>query len=745
MAKRRTDDWQIDEWDESLDAAASVRKDPSAPVTSENWNAADDWGDPLPPSKPPKKTNSTWKWIAVIGSIAAVLVLVILLVAGSNPGPGSGTVTVTEIPAVTDTPEPVITKVPDPATEALTEEPTKAPTNPPTEAPTKEPTAAPTDPPAPEPLTINCAWYGEDMRYYYHQLSEKEQKCFTLLYNGILDFRKSIRIADAGCSLEELDRVYYALMFDAPELFQIIGSYSYYTFGETISSVENNYRLEQDEYEARCRMIRAAADELIASVPDPRDDYEVEKAVYRWLIGHCEYLVAGDDSTEYADAPFLGKAQCSGYAQAMALLLRTMGIPCICVPSVSDGEHEWNMTQIGGVWYNCDVTWDDQGYEPGCGRDQLHCYLNLPDRLMTDISHTQDQDGFSRPACDSIDANFVYREGIYLSASVADPAGRASAELQMAWLSGQRSFMIMVDNGIPASGLDAIREKISIPANRWIYSYIDEPRCIFIDCEDQSGQAIPEAGDQIAVHFIDVGQGDAILVQCGGESLLVDAGPAEAGEKVNSYLKSILETNALDYVIATHEHDDHIAGMPSALAGLSVGRVFSSPAIPMTWWFEKVLPGMDQDSLTVQKPSPMETFMLGGATVCFINPVQTAENPNDLSLAVRIDAGESSVLLTADIETEAEQQMLENRIPLKAGLLKVAHHGGNSSSSEAFIREVSPKVAVISVGAGNKHGHPHAEPLRCLEKYGAEIYRTDELGTIVCRSDGPDWKVEIKK
>ncbi len=745
MAKRRTDDWQIDEWDESLDAAASVRKDPSAPVTSENWNAADDWGDPLPPSKPPKKTNSTWKWIAVIGSIAAVLVLVILLVAGSNPGPGSGTITVTKSPAVTDTPEPVITKVPDPATEALTEEPTKAPTNPPTEAPTKEPTAAPTDTPAPEPLTINCAWYGEDMRYYYHQLSDNEKNCFCKLYNGIMEFRRTI-IVPGTITEQELCRVFYALRSDCPELFQMDGQFEFMYIGSWIESVDITYRMNREEYEAQCRMIRTIADEVVASVPDPQNDYEVEKAVYRWLIKNCEYLVAGDDSTAFADAPFrLGKAQCAGYSKALSLLLRTMHIQCLELPSVDEGNHQWNMVEIGQDWYNCDVTWDDP--VEGIKKQELqHSYLNVPDRFMTDISHTQDQDGFSRPVCSSIEANFVYREGIYISASDPDPVGKANAEIQMAWLDGQRDFMIMIDEAPSTFKLDAFMEQISFPGTGgYIYYPTEETHCVFVIPQDETSVHIPETYTQITVHFINVGQGDAILVQCGGESLLVDAGPAEAGEKVNSYLKSILETNALDYVIATHEHDDHIAGMPSALAGLSVGRIFSSPAIPMTWWFEKVLPGMNQDSLSVQKPAPMEVFTLGGATVCFINPVQIADNPNDLSLAVRIDIGESSVLLTADIETEAERQMLEAQISLKADLLKVAHHGGNSSSSEAFIREVSPKIAVISVGQGNKHGHPHAEPLRCLEKYGVEIYRTDELGTIVCRSDGSDWKVEIKK
>ena len=253
------------------------------------------------------------------------------------------------------------------------------------------------------------------------------------------------------------------------------------------------------------------------------------------------------------------------------------------------------------------------------------------------------------------------------------------------------------------------------------------------------------AAAELKVHFLDVGQGDAILVQCDGESLLVDAGPAEAGEKVNQYLKKTLESNALDHVIATHEHDDHLAGMPAALCGYSVGKVWSSRAVPLTWWFMNVLPNLKQESLLVVRPALGDSFSLGGARVTFINTLQEAMNPNDLSLVVRIDYGNNSVLLTADIETEAEQNMLENGAPLKADILKVAHHGGNSSSGEAFIRAVSPVIAVISVGEGNKHGHPHAEPLRCLEKNNIEIYRTDHFGTIICTGDGEKWIIDVMK
>ena len=255
----------------------------------------------------------------------------------------------------------------------------------------------------------------------------------------------------------------------------------------------------------------------------------------------------------------------------------------------------------------------------------------------------------------------------------------------------------------------------------------------------------PAAHADLRVHFIDVGQGDAVLVECDGAAMLVDAGPAEAGAVVNDYIRNTAGLTRLDCVIATHEHDDHLYGMPDALSGLKADTVYSSPAIPMTWWFGNILPRLRQDSLHLLRPVGGDSFLLGGASVTFLNTLNAAENPNDLSLVVRIDYGETSLLLTADIEGEAELNLLAGDLPLKADVLKVAHHGGNTSTCEAFLKAVDPRYAVISVGKDNKHGHPHAEPLSNLEKRNVLIYRTDQFGTVVGISDGKEWSFEVSK
>ena len=249
---------------------------------------------------------------------------------------------------------------------------------------------------------------------------------------------------------------------------------------------------------------------------------------------------------------------------------------------------------------------------------------------------------------------------------------------------------------------------------------------------------------ELKICFLDVGQGDSILIQCDGNNMLIDAGPLEAGTKVNAWLKKN-NIEQLDYVIATHEHDDHLFGMPDALRGMKVNHIFTPPAIPLTYWFEQILPGLNQDSLSVTKPNPLDTFLLGNATVTFLNGTVWEAIPNDLSLVIRIDYGDNSALLAADLEGPGEEELLKRDVKLNADVLKIGHHGGNTSTTDAFIRAVNPQYAVISVGKDNKHGHPHGETLKKLEKYDTAVYRTDEFGTVTMTSDGTHWTVEVEK
>lgn len=250
---------------------------------------------------------------------------------------------------------------------------------------------------------------------------------------------------------------------------------------------------------------------------------------------------------------------------------------------------------------------------------------------------------------------------------------------------------------------------------------------------------------ELRIHFIDVGQGDSILVQCDGCSLLIDAGPVEAGTSVNQYLHQTLGLSDVDYLVATHEHDDHIGGICNALSGLTVGKIYTSSSIPVSFWLNNLLPVLNQSGLEIAIPANQESFHVGDAVATFLVPVIKSENANDYSVVLRIDYGGNSALLTADIEGEAETGLLDQGFNVNADLLKIAHHGGDTSTCEAFLKAVNPQFAVISVGKGNKHGHPHAGPLRNLANRNVTVYRTDLFGTIIAVSDGNNWIFEVSK
>ena len=234
----------------------------------------------------------------------------------------------------------------------------------------------------------------------------------------------------------------------------------------------------------------------------------------------------------------------------------------------------------------------------------------------------------------------------------------------------------------------------------------------------------------LSVHFLDVGQGDAALFVCDGEAMLIDGGPASASQFLYSYLRK--ETDSLSVMIATHPHDDHIGGLAAALNAVPVDVIYS----PVITWNSKAWDNLSKyasaQGTPIVVPQEGDIFTLGSATVTILHCWPEAWAENDMSIVLRVDYGSTSFLFTGDAEEMSEYMMLG--LPLKADVLKVAHHGSRYSSTPEFIEAVSPSWAVISCGEGNQYGHPHEETLRILS--GAKVLRTDQLGTIVFHSDG---------
>lgn len=247
-----------------------------------------------------------------------------------------------------------------------------------------------------------------------------------------------------------------------------------------------------------------------------------------------------------------------------------------------------------------------------------------------------------------------------------------------------------------------------------------------------------DATDDLVVRFLDVGQGDSALITFGGESLLIDGGPKSASQKLYAVLKD-LDITHLDHVITTHPDEDHCGGLAGALEFATCGTFYCSVTEHDTDAFNDVADRLHGAPITV--PNAGESFMLGQATVQFVGPVASTSDINNGSLVCKLTYGSTSFLFTGDAEASSETQMVDSGTDLHADVLKVAHHGSNTSSSARFLNAVSPEYAVISVGVHNRYGHPTNDALVRLQAVGATILRTDELGTITFQSDGEELSV----
>lgn len=239
------------------------------------------------------------------------------------------------------------------------------------------------------------------------------------------------------------------------------------------------------------------------------------------------------------------------------------------------------------------------------------------------------------------------------------------------------------------------------------------------------------------IYYFDVGQADSILLRCDDQNMLIDAGNNADGKLIVNELKS-MGVDTIDYLIGTHAHEDHIGGLDDVIDNFNIENFYMPSKEYTSATYKSVLKSAENKNLEIVAPKIGDKFTLGSATCEVMSIDNDAKELNLTSIVIEVTNGDNKFLFTGDAEIENEEKRLWNDIDV----LKVGHHGSRTSTSEDFIEQTKPEVAVISLGEGNSYGHPHKETMDLLNEYNVTIYRTDTQGTIHITSDGENYNIE---
>ena len=264
------------------------------------------------------------------------------------------------------------------------------------------------------------------------------------------------------------------------------------------------------------------------------------------------------------------------------------------------------------------------------------------------------------------------------------------------------------------------------------------------DTSTESSETIEDVVKQLEVHFIDVGQGDASLIVCDGEAMLIDGGPSDRSDLIYSYLKEG-EIDHLKYIVGTHPDDDHIGGLAGALNYATVERAFCSVDEYDSRPFSSFQKYLNKQKVVLEVPEAGTELELGGATVQILGPRVSLEDTNNNSIVIRIVYGHVSFLFTGDAEYDEENSLLNSSCDLSSTVLKVAHHGSEYSTSDRFLKKVDPKYAIISCGRDNAYGFPKQSVLDKFKEMNIDLLRTDIYGDIIFVTDGEDVDIYVEK
>lgn len=239
----------------------------------------------------------------------------------------------------------------------------------------------------------------------------------------------------------------------------------------------------------------------------------------------------------------------------------------------------------------------------------------------------------------------------------------------------------------------------------------------------------------MAVHFIDVGQGLAILVQSAGENLLYDGGDRSHANEVVEYLKN-QQVDTIDYMISSHYDEDHLGGLVKCLDNFEVEHILGSDYVHTSELFNTFMNTATANGLSVEYPSVGDTYEFGTGSFTVMAPSGISKNSNDNSVVIRLANGNNGFLFMGDAEETSEQDMISTGKSLDCDVLCLGHHGSASSTSWDLLEASTPSWAVVSCGKGNSYGHPTAQTMEKLSDMNIPVFRTDDQGTVIAVSNG---------